>query len=93
MIDSGSTNSFIDHTVLQKVHIQPIKAYPLIITVANGNKTIRRTEVHQLNWEVQGHTFISDVRVLKLEEYQMVLGVNWLREINPVTFDFRRLTL
>lgn len=52
LIESGSTNSFIDSTVLQRLKITPAKTYPLIVTVANGNKTVSRDEVSQLEWEM-----------------------------------------
>lgn len=42
---------------------------------------------------MQGHQFMADVRVLKLADCQMVLGVNSLRDLSPVTFNFRNLTL
>lgn len=33
------------------------------------------------------------MRVLKLADCQIVLGVDWLRTLSPVTFDFNKLTL
>lgn len=42
---------------------------------------------------MQGHKFTVDVQVLKLGGYDMVLGVDWLTGISPVTFDFLKLTL
>lgn len=57
LIDSGSPNSFIDPTVLQEVQIQPTLTYPLIITVANGNRTVSKHEVTQLEWECKGTYF------------------------------------
>lgn len=93
LIDSRSTNSFIYPKVLQKIHVTATRTYPLIVTVSNGNKTVSRDEVSQLEWEMQKFIFKADLRVLRLAGCQMVLGVDWLRTLIPVTFDFKKLTL
>lgn len=93
LIDSGSTNSFIDPWVLQKLGIVAVRTYPLIVTVVNGNKTVTRDELSQFTWEMQNHKFTTDLRVLKLVECQMVHCVDWLRDLSPITLDFRGLTL
>ena len=40
--------------------------------------------VPQLSWLVQGHTFLSDARVLNLQCYDMVLGEDWLETCGPM---------
>lgn len=91
LINSGNTNSFIDPKVLQKLKVKPSRTYPLIMTVANGDRTVRKIEINRLSWEMQGRKFIADIRVLKLDGCHMVLAVDWLREFSSVTFDFRQL--
>lgn len=93
LIDSRSTNTFMDPSVLQKLRIKATKTYPLIVIVTNGNRTISMDEVSQLSWEMQNQRFSADPRVLKLADCQMVLGVDWLKDLSPVTFDFKNLTL
>lgn len=92
LIDLGSTNSFIDPKVLQRLRIKAARTYLLIVIVANDNKTVSIDEVSQFSWEIQAHRFKADLRELKLADCQMILGVDWLRDLSPVTFDFRGLT-
>lgn len=66
LIDSGSTNSFIDLLVLQKVRIRPTRTYYLVVTVDNGNKTVSRDE-SQLSWEMQNQKFSADLGYLSLQ--------------------------
>lgn len=66
LIDPGSTNSFIDLKVLQRLGVKAVRTYPLIVTVANGDKTVSRDEVSQFELEMQNHSFKVELRVLKL---------------------------
>lgn len=50
LIDPGSTNGFIEPTILQKLRIRSTRTCPLIVTVANDNRTVSRDEVTQLSW-------------------------------------------
>jgi hypothetical protein len=45
------------------------------------------TQVKQLPWWMQGHTFYTDMRVLAVGAYDAVLGMNWLESHGPMTVD------
>ena len=40
---------------------------------------------------MQGESFEADLRLLKLGGCDMVLGVDWMREVSPICFDFNKL--
>lgn len=63
------------------------------MTVANENRIVSMDEVPQLSWEIQGHIFNTNVRVLKLANCHIILRVDWLKTLSPVTFDFNKQTL
>lgn len=42
---------------------------------------------------MQGTTFQADMRVLQLKGCDMVLGIEWLETLGPVTWDFRNLNM
>lgn len=42
-------------------------------------------------WEVQGTKISSDVHLLPIEGCDLVLGVQWLRTLGPITMDFSLL--
>lgn len=56
LIDSGSTNSFIDPRILEKLKIKLSKTYTLIVMVANEDRTISKDEVTALKDDAR--TFI-----------------------------------
>lgn len=43
---------------------------------------------HPVMWEIQGWEFQYKLRTLKLTWSDMVLGVNWMSQFGPITFDF-----
>lgn len=38
-----------------------------------------------------GEDFEVDSRLLRLGGCDMVLGVDWMREVNPICFDFKKM--
>lgn len=92
LLDTGSNLSFIntDTAVLAKVAVSKTK--PLVVTVANGQRVFSEAKRFQVKWEVQGHQFVFDLRMMKLGAYYVVLGVDWLSSISPFSLDLNNLT-
>lgn len=42
---------------------------------------------HSCPYEIQGHKFSDNFRVLKIKGYDMILGVDWLKKYNPIQMD------
>ena len=40
---------------------------------------------------MQGNEFKVDLRILELGGCDIVLGVDWMRMVSPLTFDFNKL--
>jgi len=40
---------------------------------------------------MQGHTFQANLRVLELGGCDIVLGVDWMKTVSPLTFNFNKL--
>ncbi|XP_026399605.1 uncharacterized protein LOC113295486 [Papaver somniferum] len=93
LIDSDNTHSFIDPEMarLSGVLIEPTAA--LHVAVADGNKVLSDARCPQFSWNMQGCNFSFDFRVLDLGGCDMVLGVDWMRTISPVKFDFKMMTV
>lgn len=63
-------------------------ASPLTVTVANGHKVLSKLRCPGFTWTIQGQTFQTDLRVIRIEGSNMVLGIDWLKSYGLVTFDF-----
>ncbi|KAJ4789024.1 polyprotein [Rhynchospora pubera] len=74
--------------VLQGVQPKLIQTTPMIVTVANGAKMVTDLQCEALQFSLQGHTFERDVRVLDVQGYDMILGIDWLTSLGPMTVDW-----
>lgn len=53
--------------------------------VANGKELKCKYICKDFNWRMQGQEFITDVYVLPLESYDLILGVQWLVNLGDIT--------
>ncbi|XP_027060758.1 uncharacterized protein [Coffea arabica] len=90
-LDGGSSHTFVKASVFEENPQLVVPRKPFAVKVANGQVLQCNSWVPRMTWEMQGHTFTHDVYVLAIESYNMVLGVDWMREHSPVTFDFKHL--
>jgi hypothetical protein len=89
LVDSGSTSSFIDPTVIDKVKIEVENHDPVQVTVANGNSLWTHAITHNCFNSIHGHDFTSDFRVLELQGYDIILGCNLIYDYSPVELNLK----
>lgn len=89
LIDSGSSNNFIDVNTDTELNCVLEEATPWIITVADGGKTTSRLRYTQFKWLMQEETFVVDFRVLQPGGCDLILGANWMWEHGPITFNLK----
>ena len=51
---------------------------PLRITAARGEPEFSTLEVKKLKFEIQGKTYVWDFVLCELQEYDVILGMDWL---------------
>ncbi|XP_026409868.1 uncharacterized protein LOC113304966 [Papaver somniferum] len=93
LIDTGSTHSFIDCTLVRTLKCQVEQTSPMLVTVDNGDKTISSGVFSQFHWSMQGHNFSEDLRMLPLGGCDMVLGADRLRKQGEVMFNLSKLCI
>jgi hypothetical protein len=49
--------------------------------------------VHQVQWWANGHMFSTDMRVLDLSAFDVILGYDWLRAHSPMLCDWDKKML
>jgi Retroviral aspartyl protease/Ty3 transposon capsid-like protein len=88
LIDSGSTHSFVNPTVL-KDHTSHIMATnPMVVMVANGERMVTDSKCQALLFSIQGHQFCHDLRLLPVQGYDVILGLDWLSQFSPMYIDW-----
>ena len=93
LIDSGSTHNFLDCRLAKKLQCEVQDISPIIVRVANGKKLSCTQRCPDFQWSMQGHWFTTEVLLLELESYDMILGVQWLLPLNDILWNFQRMTM
>lgn len=88
LIDGGSTHSFLDENTTSKLKCELVETAQMKVVVANGNHLISRHECSGFEWSMEGMVFQTIVRTIPMGGYDLVLGVDWLGSLGPVTFDY-----
>nr|CAD1833601.1 unnamed protein product [Ananas comosus var. bracteatus] len=88
LIDTRSTHSFIDFQVAKEVEANMSATTPLIVTMANGHKVISKHKCANFKWTMQGNTYQSELRVIRLDSSSIILGIDWLKTCGQVTFGY-----
>lgn len=93
LIDSGSTHNFMDRLVAEKLGCELKPAGLTRVKVADGSKIGVSAKIKEFQWDFQSTSFSADFMVIPLGGCDMVLGVQWLQQWGPITWDFQRLTM
>jgi len=91
LIDSDNTHSFLNEVTATKLGCTLMDTTPLSVIIANGNKMYSNYKSVGFKWLMQGEEFSTDLRILELGGCDIVLGVDWMRTVSPLTFDFNKL--
>ncbi|XP_056695073.1 uncharacterized protein [Spinacia oleracea] len=91
LVDSGSTHNFVDLSIAQKLGCKVETIPPQAITVADGNHLACQHICKGFTWTMQGISFEADVLLIPLGSCDMVLGVQWLSLLGPISWDFMQL--
>lgn len=91
LIDSGSTHNFLDEGTTKRMGCKLIDTQPLSVTVANNNKVMSKSACVGFCWEMHGEEFEVDLLLLKPGGCDIVLGVDWMKIVSPISFDFNKM--
>jgi len=93
LIDTGSTHSFLDPDVAKKAKLPAHGGRMLSVKVANGDSVPCQGYCAAVQVSMQGHSFSPKLYLLTLGGCSLVLGVDWLRLLGPILWDFVDLTM
>jgi hypothetical protein len=84
LLDSGSSISFISSSIVPHVPMLSVSCPPLLVQVANVSKLSCCAELTNAEWSIQGHRFTSTLKILDLQPFDMIIGMDWLSEHSPM---------
>ncbi|XP_026419467.1 uncharacterized protein LOC113315400 [Papaver somniferum] len=80
-IDTRSTYSFIHTDIARKLNCSIEPTASMLVTVANGDRTVSNGICSNLNWSMHNHKFSGSLRLLPLGGCNLVLGDDWLKQL------------
>jgi hypothetical protein len=84
LVDSGSSSSFISTTLAAKLSgVLPLQDN-LSVQVAGGGTLSCNSMIPQAIWFIGDLAFQSDLRVLPLTAYDVIIGMDWLECYSPM---------
>jgi hypothetical protein len=78
LIDSSSSSNFISQALADRLQYPP-QSIPLSKVSVAGGGTI---DCSVVTWFTQGHKFMTDLKILPMGSYDMILGMDWLESQN-----------
>ncbi|WVZ90409.1 hypothetical protein U9M48_036715 [Paspalum notatum var. saurae] len=80
----GSSHTFLSHKIAEQLVGVSALHSALVIKVANGGTLPCDTEVKRAVWSVQGCQFQSDLKIIPLAFYDLIIGMDWLEQFSPM---------
>ncbi|KAJ3703272.1 hypothetical protein LUZ61_006977 [Rhynchospora tenuis] len=89
LIDTGSTHSFINPSLVDTSKWAVASTTPLHVRIANGAAMATSTKCDNLPFTLQGQELTGAVRLLSVQGYDLILGMDWLSLHGPMTIDWQ----
>jgi hypothetical protein len=93
LVDSGNTHNFLDPSLLSKILLTIQPTPRLHVKIADGSSIQSCGQVLSVSLKVQGHLITTDFFLISLGGCDVVLGVDWLRSLGPILWDFTHMTM
>ncbi|XP_042983164.1 uncharacterized protein LOC122312586 [Carya illinoinensis] len=93
LIDTGSTHNFLDPAVVIKGQLPINQERRVRVRVASGEQLLSEGESVQTRFNIQGISFVDNMHVLVLAGCDMVLGIQWLRGLGSILWNFESLIM
>jgi len=84
LVDSGSSHSFLSFAVAAQLPGVQKLSDAISVQVANVNVMLCSTHLPAAVWKIQNYHFSSDPRILPLQHFDLILGMDWLESFSPM---------
>jgi hypothetical protein len=84
LLNSGSTSSFVSTKIAQQLSSAQLVPYSSTVSVAGGGLLSCSALLQDAEFIIDGTTFSAHFKVLPLVHFDMILGMDWLEQFNPM---------
>jgi hypothetical protein len=85
LIDGGASHNFIESALLQRRHIPTVEFEGFKVEVAGGSTMPCNRYIPGMKLTLGRHDLVHDVYVMDLPDTNIILGVQWLSTLGPIT--------
>jgi len=93
LIDIGSIHNFIHPRVGRRVGLKVLKHKPIEVNITDGSRLWSEGSCSDIKLMIQGDQFVTRSYIIQLGGYDMVLGIQWLKSLGPIFWDFSSLKM
>jgi hypothetical protein len=88
LLDGGSTHSFIGEEAARRAGLPIQSSLRMTAIVANDECVACPGVIRDAAFTINGSTFHTDLFVMPLAGFDVVLGTRWLGTLGPIVWDF-----
>jgi len=93
LIDGGASHNFINMAMVERKHIPTIDLEGFLVEVA-GERTIAcDRHIPQMSLTLGRYTLIQDFYVVDILDTNIILGVQWLSTLGPITTNYKTMEM
>lgn len=89
LVDTGSDASFVNAKFAIRAKLPTANVQTVKVIAANGRDMISNTACVNCPYTIQEHSFKSDFRLLEIQGYDIILGVDWVYTHSPVGLNLK----
>jgi hypothetical protein len=93
LIDGGASHNFIDSTLLKRRHIPTVEFEGFKVEVAGGSTMPCDRYILGMKLTLGRHELVQDVYVMDLPDTNIILGVQWLSTLGPITTNYKTMEM
>jgi hypothetical protein len=91
LIDGGSLHNFIDSALLERRHIPTVEFEGFGVEVAGGRTIPCDRYIPGMKLTLGRHNLAQDFYVMDLPDTNIILGVQWLSTLGPITTNYKTM--
>jgi hypothetical protein len=93
LIDGGASHNFIDAALVSKRHLPTIEFDGFMVEVQGGSTMPCERYIPQLNITLGRCSLTQDFYVMDLPDTNVILGVQWLSTLGPITTNYETMEM
>jgi hypothetical protein len=93
LIDGGASHNFIDSALLKRRHIPTVEFEGFKVEVAGGSTMPCNRYIPGMKLTLGRHKLVQDVYVMDLPDTNIILGVQWLSTLGPITTNYKNMEM